>query len=788
MSEVHFFPPTERKFSKAEESFNKHILDADRGSEGKWQSLVENLPAIIMTVTGDGTITFINNIMPGLTSTQAIGTKVYEYIPVNHRETLRKSLERVFQTGETVSYETSGIGSHDTASWCVSCVGPVWLGAEVVAAILVAIDMTVRNRVEMEAQRKSHDLGERIKELNCLYKASQMMAERDITRDEVLNRLIELIPSACQFPEITCTRIILYGREFKSENFKKTKWKLSVDITLSGSKIGSMEVYYLEEKPEADEGPFYKEEKNLLENIARETEKFIERRQVDEALHESEAKYRSLIEQSNDAIYLLYDGRFEVANRRFTEMLGISSEETRTPDFNLMDYVAPRSRFLIEERRQMLERGKFPPPYYEFYGLDKEGREFAVEASVKYIPYRDGTATQGILRDISERRKLEEQLRQAIKMEAIGRLAGGVAHDFNNLLTVITGYAELALISLNSRDQLSEDLQEIQNAADRASGLTRQLLAFSRKQTQQSKVLNLNDIITELHKMLRRIIGEDIHLETIPEPDLWSVNADPGQIEQIIVNLAVNARDAMPDGGKLTIETQNVELDEEYVSTHTGVIPGSYVMLAISDTGCGMTEETKSQIFDPFFTTKKEGEGTGLGLSTVYGIVKQSGGNIWIYSELEKGTTFKIYLPMVSEKAEKFSLSEDIYEMPRGTETVLVVEDEDGVRRLACRVLKQQGYTVLEARTGEDAYLMCHKHEKPVDLVLTDVIMPNMGGAELVEKLRELWQDFKVLYMSGYTANTIAHRCVLDQDEPYLQKPFRPIDIAWKVRRVLDGK
>ena len=788
MSEVHFFPPTERKFSKAEESFNKHILDADRGSEGKWQSLVENLPAIIMTVTGDGTITFINNIMPGLTSTQAIGTKVYEYIPVNHRETLRKSLERVFQTGETVSYETSGIGSHDTASWCVSCVGPVWLGAEVVAAILVAIDMTVRNRVEMEAQRKSHDLGERIKELNCLYKASQMMAERDITRDEVLNRLIELIPSACQFPEITCTRIILYGREFKSENFKKTKWKLSVDITLSGSKIGSMEVYYLEEKPEADEGPFYKEEKNLLENIARETEKFIERRQVDEALHESEAKYRSLIEQSNDAIYLLYDGRFEVANRRFTEMLGISSEETRTPDFNLMDFVAPRSRFLIEERRQMLERGKFPPPYYEFYGLDKEGREFAVEASIKYIPYRDGTATQGILRDISERRKLEEQLRQAIKMEAIGRLAGGVAHDFNNLLTVITGYAELALISLNSRDQLSEDLQEIQNAADRASGLTRQLLAFSRKQTQQSKVLNLNDIITELHKMLRRIIGEDIHLETIPEPDLGSVNADPGQIEQIIVNLAVNARDAMPDGGKLTIETQNVELDEEYVSTHTGVIPGSYVMLAISDTGCGMTEETKSQIFDPFFTTKKEGEGTGLGLSTVYGIVKQSGGNIWIYSELEKGTTFKIYLPMVSEKAEKFSLSEDIYEMPRGTETVLVVEDEDGVRRLACRVLKQQGYTVLEARTGEDAYLMCHKHEKPVDLVLTDVIMPNMGGAELVEKLRELWQDFKVLYMSGYTANTIAHRCVLDQDEPYLQKPFRPIDIAWKVRRVLDGK
>jgi len=788
MGKAHFLPPTERKLAKARESLNKHVLDPDRGSEGKWQSLVENFPDIILNVTRDGTITFINHTMPGLTPEQAIGTKVYDYIPTNHHEKIRKTLERVFQTGETVSYETSGIGPQDTASCFMSRVGPVLREGEVVAAILVATDMTVRNRVEKEIQRKSHDHGERVKELNCLYKASQMMAERDITRDEVLNRLIELLPSALQFPEITCARIILYDREFKSENFKKTKWKLSVDMTLSGSKIGSMEVYYLEEKYEADEGPFYKEEKNLLENLARETEKFIERRQVDEALLESEAKYRSLIEQSNDAIYLLYDGRFELTNRRFTEMLGISSEEARAPDFNLKDFVAPRSRSLIEERRQMLEQGELPPPYYEFFGLDKKGREFAVEASVKYIPYRNGTATQGILRDISERKKLEEQLRQAIKMEAIGRLAGGVAHDFNNLLTVITGHAELALTSLNTREQLSEDLQEIQNAANRASDLTGQLLAFSRKQTQQPKVLNLNDIITELHKMLRRIIGEDIHLETIPEPDLWSVNADPGQIEQIIVNLVVNARDAMPDGGKLTIETQNVELDEEYASIHAGVIPGSYVMLAASDTGCGMTEEAKPQIFDPFFTTKKAGEGTGLGLSTVYGIVKQSGGNVWVYSELNNGTTLKIYLPMVAEEAKKFSLGEDILEMPHGTETVLVVEDEDGVRRLACRVLRQQGYSVSEARTGRDAYFMCQKMDEPVDLVITDVIMPSMGGAELVEKLRELWSDFKVLYMSGYTANAIAHRCVLDQDKPYLQKPFRPIDIACKVRRVLDGK
>ncbi len=912
MSKVHFLQPTERKFAKARGSLNKHVLDPDRGSEGKWQSLVENSPDIIMTVPGDGALTFINHTMPGLTPKQAIGTKVYDYIPTNHHEKIRKSLERVFQTGETVSYEISGIGPHDTASWCVSCVGPVWLDAEVVAAILVATDMTVRNRVEKEIQRKSHNLGERIKELNCLYKASQMMAERDITMDEVLNRLIELLPSAWQFPEITCTRIILYGREFKSENFKKTEWKLSIDITLSGRKIGSMEVYYLEEKPEADEGPFLKEERDLLENLARKTEIFIERRQVDEALHESEAKYRSLIEQSNDAIYLLYDGRFEVTNRRFSELLGITPEEARMPDFNLMDFVAPRSRSLIEERRQMMKRGELPPPFYDFYGLDKEGREFAVEASVKHIPYRNGIAVQGILRDISERKKVEEnlrkgeeklsgiiesipdfmsivdedynivwanevakdtygvditgrkcyeayhhldkpcehcivrevladgrihkheaetidkdgntvyqlsaasvtsrypdgrtktvievsrditehtqleaQFRQSQKMEGIGRLAGGIAHDFNNLLTVISGHAELASVSLDKKDTLHDDLKEIKNAAHRAADLTRQLLAFSRKQTLQPKVLDLNDIIKELHKMLKRVIGEDIELKTITAPDLWRVNVDPGQIEQVIINLAVNARDAMPGGGKLTIETQNVELDEEYASKHPEVKPGTHAMLAISDTGYGMKEDVKSHIFEPFFTTKEEGKGTGLGLSTVYGIVKQSGGSIWVYSELDEGTTFKVYLPMVTQESDELSREDDTSEAPRGTETILLVEDEEGVRKLACRILKEQGYKVLEAESGVDALLMCQKRKKPVDMVITDVVMPNMSGAVFVKKLRAFWSDFKVLYMSGYTTNAVVHAGVLDKDKPYLQKPFRPVDIAWKVRRVLDGK
>ena len=409
--------------------------------------------------------------------------------------------------------------------------------------------------------------------------------------------------------------------------------------------------------------------------------------------------------------------------------------------------------------------------------------------SLRLVKKPDGEISHivGMWEDITEGKQLEDQFRQSQKMEGIGRLAGGIAHDFNNILTVITGHSELALMSLDQQDPLRKDLVEIQKASDRAADLTRQLLAFSRKQALQPKVLNLNNTIKALHKMLRRIIGEDIDLEAIPEKGLWNTEADPGQIEQVIVNLAVNARDAMPSGGKLTIETQNLELDEEYASTHPDVTPGPHVMLAISDTGCGMTDEVKTKVFEPFFTTKGIGQGTGLGLSMVYGIVKQSGGNIWIYSELGQGTTFKIYLPRVTEKADKLIPKADISKAPRGTETVLVVEDEDGVRELACLILKQQGYKVLEAGSGGDALQICQKLEKPVDLVITDVVMPIMGGAEFVEKLREIWSDVKVLFMSGYTSNGIVHSGIIDKDTPYMQKPFRPAEIAGKVREVLDG-
>jgi PAS domain S-box-containing protein len=395
--------------------------------------------------------------------------------------------------------------------------------------------------------------------------------------------------------------------------------------------------------------------------------------------------------------------------------------------------------------------------------------------------------------DITQRKKaqqeianLQEQLRQSQKMEAVGQLAGGIAHDFNNLLTVIKGYSQLSLIQFKESDPLKVNINEINKATDRAADLIRQLLAFSRRQTMEMRVLDLNALLRNLQKMLHRVIGEDIELVTRLADDLGRVKVDPGQIEQVIMNLAVNARDAMIEGGKLTIETANVELDEEYARRHVAVTPGRYVMLAVSDTGVGITPEVRERIFEPFFTTKKGGEGTGLGLSTVYGIVKQSGGNIWVYSEPEKGTTFKIYLPLVNEPLEEKKERVVKEASPRGNETILVVEDDEVVRKLAVRILREQGHRVLEASQGVDAFLICEEHKGPIHLLVTDVVMPKMSGRELAERITSIRQEVKVLYMSGYPDDTIAHHGILNEGTNYIQKPFTVEELARKVREVLD--
>jgi two-component system, cell cycle sensor histidine kinase and response regulator CckA len=393
----------------------------------------------------------------------------------------------------------------------------------------------------------------------------------------------------------------------------------------------------------------------------------------------------------------------------------------------------------------------------------------------------------GIGRDVTEQKSIQKQFFQSQRLEVVARMSGGIAHDFNNLMTTVIGNAELILMGTPEDDSIREYVGDIKKAGESATSLTRQLLAFSRRQILQPVVLNINEVVSDVDRMLRRLIGEDIEVETVLVSDLNYVEADPGQLEQVIMNLAVNARDAMPEGGKLTIETANVEFENEYSRTHVAVTPGSYVMLAISDTGIGMTREVQSQVFEPFFTTKEKGKGTGLGLSTVYGIVKQSNGNIWVYSELGKGTTFKIYLPR-TEKGEHGPAQRKIEPASLGgSEAILVVEDEEALRKMVGNALEGYGYAVLDAPNGQEAIRICQEYDGTIHLMLTDVVMPGMGGRELADRLKGTRPDLKVLFMSGYTENAIAHRGILDNGIDFLQKPFTPAHLAGKVRQVLDA-
>jgi len=430
------------------------------------------------------------------------------------------------------------------------------------------------------------------------------------------------------------------------------------------------------------------------------------------------------------------------------------------------------------------------PCVVELLNYRKDGGEFWNSLAISPVMNEHGVLTNfvGVQTDVTARRKLEAQYLHAQKMEAVGRLAAGVAHDFNNLLSVILGYADLIDSALKPTEPLRVELDEIRTAALRATDLTRQLLAFSRQQVLQAKVLNLNDVIAGMDRMLGRLLGADIQLTMLPTPGLGNVKADPGQLEQIVMNLAVNARDAMVAGGHLTIETADVDLDEDYAEAHHDVRPGPYVELAVSDTGTGMDKATQARIFEPFFTTKEQGKGTGLGLATVFGIVKQTGGHIFVYSEPDKGTTFRIYLPRVGAIAAAAPVSVTLSETEPIGGTILLVEDEDQVRILARTILRRYGYVVIDAQNGGEALLICEQHKANIDLLLTDVVLPRMGGRELAERLALTRPAMKVLYMSGYTDDAILQHGIIDSGVHFLQKPLTSALLIQRVREVLRGR
>jgi PAS domain S-box-containing protein len=515
----------------------------------------------------------------------------------------------------------------------------------------------------------------------------------------------------------------------------------------------------------------------------------LERARERRALRQHEELLRQLIDANPSMIYVKdADGRFVVVNRAAAEMHGATPDAlVGKTDADLGHSADEVERFRAGDLDVMTSgRLKVIPEEPLTSPATGKTRWLQIIKVPLVLPADPAPRVLIVATDITERRQLEEQLRQAQKMEAVGQLAGGIAHDFNNLLTAIIGNADFLLQDLPAGAATREDVSEIRQAADRAASLTRQLLAFSRKQVLQPRVLDLNHLVTGVERMVRRLLAENIETHLRLASDLGLVHADPGQLEQVVLNLVVNARDAMPDGGKLIIETADVQLDQTYAADHVGVTPGPHIMLAVTDTGVGMDEQTQARLFEPFFTTKGPGKGTGLGLSTVHGIVQQSGGSIWVYSEPGRGTTFKIYLPRAEAGATPPEQAPP-GAPARGTETILLVEDAYAVRALASRALEAAGYTVLASEDGAQAEVLAARHDGPIHLLLTDVVMPGISGSQLAKRIAALRPDIRVLYMSGYTDDAIVHNGVLDAGTSYLEKPFAPEALARKVRDVLDA-
>ncbi|HEV8160188.1 MAG TPA: PAS domain S-box protein [Pyrinomonadaceae bacterium] len=515
-----------------------------------------------------------------------------------------------------------------------------------------------------------------------------------------------------------------------------------------------------------------------------------ERKKADRLLRLAEANYRNLVESSPVIVYLAepFPPFAPIYVSPNINWFGYTTEEWFEKPDTWLNLIHEEDReYVLSTTEAAMQQGLDTDLEYRI--ISRDGTIYWLHDKGRFVSDDKGKRVgwQGVIIDVTETKRLEEQLKQSQKLESVGRLAGGIAHDFNNMLTAINGYSELTLRALESDNPLRHNIEEIKKAGERSALLTHQLLAFSRRQVLQPVVLDLNEIITDTSKMLERMIGEDVELVIALEPETGLVNVDPGQLSQIIMNLAVNARDAMPQGGRLTIETANIFLEPDDARQKVGILPGAYVMLAVCDTGDGIDDKILQHIFEPFFTTKNIGKGTGLGLSTVYGIVKQSGGNIEVDSKVGAGATFRIYLPRVAEQSEAAEIKDTSAELPSGTETILLVEDEELVRNLSREILETCGYTVIEARNGLEALEVCENGNCKINLLMTDVVMPQMGGRELAEKLTEKLPSLKILFTSGYTNEGMVRNGVIETSTNFIQKPFTFDALARKVRELLDA-
>lgn len=761
-------------------------------SEERYRIVVENAADVIITIDQESTIVFVNESVErvfGYTVTELLGKPLTVLMPEYLRHLHDVGLGRYVQTGQKhlnwQSIELPGLHKSGREVPLELSFGEYKRdGKHLFTGI--ARDITKRKRAEDELIKLTGNLKLSVQEHQQVLDNSLDV----ICQVDEAGRFIQVSAAAKKMwgyePEELIGRMYM---ELVHPDDRAKSAQAAIDI-MSGQSTNIFENCYQRKDGSVAYMMWsanWSESDKTMFCVAHDVGRI---RQTEEALKDSDANYRNLVESSHAIIYLLqpeppYAPIYVSPN---IVAFGYPVEHWFSQPDVWASIIHDEDRERVLRITRDITKSNLDTEL-EYRIVGRDGTIHWVQDKGRFVFDREGNKIgwQGVLLDITKTKQLEEQLRQAQKLESVGRLAGGIAHDFNNMLTAINGYSDLTLRRLKEDDPLRHNIEEIKKAGIRSAALTHQLLAFSRQQILQPKVLSLNRAITDTSDMLQRLIGEDVRLATVLHPKAGQVEVDPGQLSQIIINLAVNARDVMPQGGTLTIETANVFLDPDYARQHATVIPGAYVMMAVSDTGTGMTAETQEHIFEPFFTTKEVGKGTGLGLATVYGIVKQSGGNIMVYSEEGIGTTFKVYLPRVIQQSEAEDTRNTSDELPQGTETILLVEDEDVVRTLTRQILEMCGYTVLEAGNGVEAISLCEKHDCHIHLLMTDVVMPQMGGRELSERFAAIYPQMRILFTSGYTDDAVVRHGVIEAGTNFIQKPFTPDALAHKVRAILDG-
>jgi PAS domain S-box-containing protein len=762
----------------------KNVREArrqERAENLRLKTAIEQAAEAVVMTDSSGIIQYVNPAftwMTGYSSEEALNQNPRLLKSGMQDDAVYKKLWKTIKSGKTWQGEIINRRKDGTLYTEWMTITPVLDPAgAVVSYIAIKEDITERKRAE-EALRNSEDRYRDIVE-----HSRDLICTHDLT-----GKLLSVNPESARILGYTPSELLgARLRDLLAPEVRPEFDEYLVKISRDGEAQGQMVVQTRMGERRVWEYTNTLRTEGVQEPVVRGVAHDVtERKRAEESVRLSEEKFRKAFDSNPEPVTIstIAEGRYVDVNESFLRITGFCRDEVIGRTANEIDFWAKpedREKFM----REIQQQGRVEGMEINFRTKSSQTRVGLLSA--EKIELNNQLCLLSVTKDMTEHKELEHQFRQAQKMEAIGRLAGGVAHDFNNLLTVINGYAELMLGQIQPESPHTLHLKEIRKAGERAAGLTRQLLAFSRQQVLAPQVLDLNSVIENMHTMLKRLIGEDIDLITIPGKSLGRVKADPGQIEQVLLNLAINARDAMPQGGELAIETANLDLDECYAREHVTVVPGPHVMLAVSDSGTGMDAETQKRIFEPFFTTKEKGKGTGLGLSTVYGIVKQSSGHIWVYSEPGHGTTFKIYLPTVNAPAEVVEYTNIMAEPSHGQETVLVVEDDLPIRMLVRATLEARGFTVLEAPNGAEALTIATQHRGTIHLLLTDLVMPGMSGRTLAQRFAVMYPETKVLYMSGYTDDAVIRHGGLEVGTAFLQKPFTPEALIRKVCEIFNA-